>query len=148
MKDIIISVILCVCSGTVISALCPKSSIGKPIVFLCSAVVTGAVISVFSVGLTDGSYSFSVPDLSEYDFSETANEAVCSSVEKTVAENLFSVVYSYLGVYPESVKTDVDYKDGRFYLTEADVFVETEHADALKKIIYEKTGLEVSVVEP
>lgn len=148
MKDIIISVILCVCAGMFISAFCPKTSIGKPIVFLCSAVVTAAIASIIYSGLTSHSLSFSLPDLSEPDYWKAANVSVCESVEKTVAEKLFNVVFDYFGEYPESVKTDVDYRDGQFYLISADVFVETDSAEALKKYIYEKTGLDVSVNEP
>ena len=148
MKNIIISVIFCACAGTLVSAICPKTKIGKPIAFLCSAVVTAAIISVFHSAFLNNELRLDFPEITAEDYSVKTNSAICAAAEKTVAENLFSVVYAYLGAYPESVKMDVDYHDGNFYLLSADVFIETEFAEGLKKHIYEKTGLDVSVREP
>ena len=148
MKDLIISVVLCVCGGTVVLVLCPKTSIGKPIAFLCSAVVTYAVLSVVCSGFNNAGLPFTLPEISQYDFAETANSSVCSAVEKTVAENLFSAVFGLLGVYPESVKVEIGFTDGQFYLVSADIFVKTENEEELKDNIYQKTGLDVSVRAP
>ena len=148
MKEFIISLLLCVLSGTLASAVCPKTSIGKPIGFLCMTVVTASVISLFFSAFTSGSFSLGLPEISEYDYSEKANASISSAAEKTVAEKLFSTVYEHLCVFPESVKTKVEYSDGNFYLVSAEIFVETDLAEELEKYIYEKTGMEVTVSAP
>ena len=148
MKEFIISLLLCVLAGTLASAVCPKTSIGKPIAFLCMTVVTAAVLSLFFSSFTSGSFSFTLPEISEHDYSEKANDVISSVAEKTVAEKLFSTVYEHLCVFPESVKTKVDYYDGNFYLVSAEIFIETDLTEELEKYIYEKTGMEVTVNAP
>lgn len=145
MKEFIVSLAFCVFAGMLALAICPKTKLGRSVAFLVSAVVTGAVISLFSSYFLNGKISLTLPEIVSEDYSEKTNAAMCSAVEKTVAENLFAEVYDYLGVYPESVKAKVEYKNGEFYLISADVVVNTELADGLREHIRKKTGMEVTI---